>query len=1173
MIRSLTQIMIPLLVIFTLSQHTLAQQKDVTSEEDSLLHILKTLEQRDTVYANILIDLGKSVQYIHLNRAINYFQEGLSLSRTIGDAAIRQQILSCNNLGICFGIQNNYVESLKYFNEAVSLSKEFQHNRYLAQNYNNLGIVHKIMGDYPRSISYYHKSLSLDEVAEDSNGIASTCANLGVLLDLMKDPEQAYAYYQRSYDIRTCLGEVDRLASLNINFGLLYLDKGEYQKALTLFKDALAHFEQKQKRPSIALTKLNLGSTYAKLEQYETAERYLSEAITESDDLGAGDEQVKSRNELANIKAMLGKYDEAIRLTQRAFDMSDSLHVLPLMAHSYETLSFVHEKMGNTDQALTYFKKFKSLTDSLFNESMSHAFKNQQVIMEVGAKDREIQQQAFEVNHLNMQVRNEQRWKWMLGIISSLLLAVGLLFYQKYVQGARYTMEMEKKNWQIAQQKEEIIEVNRELERQFELRIEADNTINYFAASLFGKNTIDDILWDVAQNCMSRLGLVDCVIYLIDESRRVLVQKAAYGGKNPSGYHIESPIEIPIGEGIVGHVAETGKAELVRNTSDDPRYIIDDASRLSELAVPLKIKGKVIGVIDSEHPDKDFFTQHHLDTLRTIASICASKIAQTRADIEAEKGKLAQIEADKMRELDQMKSHFFANISHEFRTPLNLILGPLQMHDTYIPAQEVGIMRRNAERLLRLVNQLLDLAKLEVGQLQVNEMNVDLFQMLRTIVTSFSSYAASQGVQFQTLIPEFEQVVRIDPDKLEKICYNLISNAIKFTPEGGLVSVSASITAPNTLNLIVSDTGIGIAEDQQERLFDRFFQADSSKTRRIEGSGIGLTLTKELVELIGGNISFVSQEDRGSIFTIQLPLKAPLQGDDLNELNGSLTYSLYQKDHAPSIKDLRSLDTTQPEDLPIALIVEDHPDLQSYMFMHLRQFYTCLQAFDGEEGIKIAQERVPDIIISDVMMPHKDGMELAQFLKSDAKTSHIPIILLTARDDQRTKRVGFESGVDQYLAKPFDIIELKARMDALIHQRNHLREKYSKEISLQPLDIQVEDREAQFIEKLIDIVEQHLDNSEFRVEQLQKEIGMSRMQLHRKLKALTNQSASEFIRNIRLEKASQLLAQKDVHVAEAAYQVGFTHLSYFAKCFKEKFGCTPSEYYTQASPHGNKETE
>ena len=428
--------------------------------------------------------------------------------------------------------------------------------------------------------------------------------------------------------------------------------------------------------------------------------------------------------------------------------------------------------------------------------------------------------------------------------------------------------ELEHQNFLIKEQKEEIETINQQLEKQISLRKKTDDTINYFATSLFGKNTIEEVLWDVAKNCISRLDLVDCVIYLLDESRGVLVQKAAYGTKNPEEFNIYVPIEIPLGKGIVGSVAQTGIAEIVPDVSVDPRYIVDDQPRLSELAVPLLVNNKVIGVIDSEHPERNFYNQSHLDALNTIASICASKISQAQADEKIKKAREAQFEAAQIKKVDQMKSRFFANISHEFRTPLHLILAPLQKKQNVISKAEIDLMTRNAKRLLRLVNQLMDLAKMEGGLLKPDLKDIAVFGFLKEIAKSFVPLAEAKAITYHIDIPECDLVVQLDPDKLDKIVYNLLSNAFKFTPQNGTVSIRVAIDHHNEILLTVSDNGIGIPHHLQAKIFNRFYQVDASQTRQYEGTGIGLAIAKELVELFKGTITVNSALGEGSTFSV-----------------------------------------------------------------------------------------------------------------------------------------------------------------------------------------------------------------------------------------------------------------------------------------------------------------
>jgi signal transduction histidine kinase/DNA-binding response OmpR family regulator len=649
------------------------------------------------------------------------------------------------------------------------------------------------------------------------------------------------------------------------------------------------------------------------------------------------------------------------------------------------------------------------------------------------------------------------------------------------------------------------------------------------------------------------------VIYLLDEEKQVLVQKAAYGGKNPTEFTILEPLQIPIGQGIVGQVARTAVAEIIADTSQDPRYLQDDEMRYAELAVPIMLHEKVIGVIDTEHPEKDFYQEHHLEALKTIAAIGSSKIAQALADEEARKARLLQLEADNIRKLDQLKSQFFANISHEFRTPLHLILAPLRKKEEDISLDEMGMMERNAHRLLRLVNQLLDLAKVEVGILQLELQKGNIIQLLQQIVYSFVPLAQNKQITYQVDIPDRDLIVSFDPDKLEKIVYNLLSNAIKFTPSGGKVTFHAAIESTSRLRLVVSDTGLGVPEHLQDKIFDRFYQVDGTQTRAFEGTGIGLALTKELVELCRGTISLNSLDGRGSSFEVVLPL---------DYVNSAASPALQLSHYPLSLPDAPAhfpevVVQTQPDapnHRPSLLLVEDHEELKAYLKQQLAGTYTISLASNGEEGFRVAKETLPDLIISDIMMPGADGLSFTKKLKEDPLTSHIPVILLTAKDDLQSRKAGFELGAEQYLVKPFEISELQARISSLLSQRSRLQKKYSREVLLQPTATTIPDREAEFLEQAMAIVEAHIMDEDFTVESFQQHIGMSRMQLHRKIKALTDQSAGEFIRSIRLKKAAGLLQQSGMQVAEAAYLSGFNHLSYFAKCFKETFGVSPSAY-------------
>jgi signal transduction histidine kinase/AraC-like DNA-binding protein len=535
---------------------------------------------------------------------------------------------------------------------------------------------------------------------------------------------------------------------------------------------------------------------------------------------------------------------------------------------------------------------------------------------------------------------------------------------------------------------------------------------------------------------------------------------------------------------------------------------------------------------------------------------------------------LKKIEADKYHELDTMKSRFFANISHEFRTPLTLILGPIQkrlmLAEGTDDKVELGLIQRNAQRLLKLVNQLLDLSRLEAGTMSLKCSANDLVAFTRFVVQSFHSMAEAKGIKyaFESKVNHLE--LFFDQEKLEKIIINLLSNAFKFTPAGGEITVViSSTTVKDTAfkegfaEILVCDSGIGIPPEHLEKIFDRFYQVDSSQTREYEGTGIGLALTKELVDLHHGSITVVCNADQGTAFTVRLPLgKGHLRSSEIQQ---NITRESTPETTESPLPHTRDVDVPTPSET--IMIVEDNADLRYYLHENLRSTYNILEASDGEDGLTLAFEKIPDLIISDLMMPRMDGVQLSHRLKNDERTSHIPIVLLTAKADSETKIQGLELGADDYIPKPFDMKELLVRVRNLIEGRKKLREKYSSQLDLGAKKVELHVKKVKafsvderFLQKALDIVDKNIASSSFGVEMFAHEVGMSTAQLYRKLTALTGYSPNDFVRHVRLQRAADLLSQQAGNISEIAYDTGFNNLSYFSKCFKEKFGVTPSEY-------------
>jgi signal transduction histidine kinase/ligand-binding sensor domain-containing protein/DNA-binding response OmpR family regulator len=530
--------------------------------------------------------------------------------------------------------------------------------------------------------------------------------------------------------------------------------------------------------------------------------------------------------------------------------------------------------------------------------------------------------------------------------------------------------------------------------------------------------------------------------------------------------------------------------------------------------------------------------------------------------------KLEKVETETLRNLDQMKSHFFANISHEFRTPLTLILGQIEsVMSSGIEIREKGklqVANRNARRLLTLINELLDLSKLEAGSMELKAANHNIVSFLKSLFFSFESLAAAKKIELGFETTSNHIPVLFDPDKMEKVFYNLMSNAFKFTPENGKIKVTIASEQSDQVVISIKDTGCGIPEDRLENIFDRFYQVDGTSTREHEGTGIGLALAKELVELHKGKLAVNSVVDEGSEFILTLPVENNGSGYAIEKLNSDVE-SFSEKvpadfEETELLAEAGHLGQPATKGREIILIVEDNDDVRSYIREQLEADYQVNEACHGEEGVLMAEEQIPDLIITDVMMPKMDGYQFCNAIRNNEKTSHIPMIMLTAKSALDDKITGLESGVDAYLTKPFSAKELKATIINLLHQRIQLKKRFSKSMVIKPSEVSMVSADQAFMEKVIQTIESNFGDEQFSVEMLAEKVNMSVTQLNRKLNALIDQPPGQLIRVFRLQRAADLLKQKIGSVSEISYKVGFADNAYFSRAFKKQFSCSPSEY-------------
>jgi DNA-binding response OmpR family regulator/two-component sensor histidine kinase len=492
------------------------------------------------------------------------------------------------------------------------------------------------------------------------------------------------------------------------------------------------------------------------------------------------------------------------------------------------------------------------------------------------------------------------------------------------------------------------------------------------------------------------------------------------------------------------------------------------------------------------------------------------------------------------------------------------------MRNKAIPENEmkehVEVMHRNATQLHQLINQLLDFRKMETGNLKLNLTCGDLVSFISGVVGSFNKYAEEKEIELRFNSLKKDIVTNFDADKLGKILNNLLSNAFKFTGKGGKISINLALvfdaddndspdenTEKRMIEITVRDNGIGIAESNLEKIFTRFFQVDEGVKQT--GTGIGLALTKELVKLHNGTISVQSKPGKGSKFIIHLPyedisVSQVPAGENNDQQGDSLASRLIDEHPGEQVITGRK----------IMLLVDDNPDVRYFIRSHFISNYQVLEAENGQEGWNIALKTIPDIIISDVMMPDMDGFEFCRKIRKDERTSHIPIILVTALGSREHEIEGLSHGADDYITKPFDLVILQTKVENILQVRQSLRQKYTSELLLQPKNIILSSPDERFLQKAIEVIENNIADADLDIERFASEIGVSRMQLYRKLDALTEMTVKEFVRNIRLKRAAQLLVQKKLNVSEVAYAVGFKDLSHFRKCFKQEFGMSASEY-------------
>ena len=518
-------------------------------------------------------------------------------------------------------------------------------------------------------------------------------------------------------------------------------------------------------------------------------------------------------------------------------------------------------------------------------------------------------------------------------------------------------------------------------------------------------------------------------------------------------------------------------------------------------------------------------------------------------------------EASRMHELDLMKIKFFTNVSHEFRTPLSLIISPIEAlirnNDKPEQKNQLLMIKRNGRRLLNLVNQLLDFRKMEFKELKLNLSKGDIVKFIQEVTCSFTDLAEQNhiGYLFESKVDTL--IAKFDHDKIERILFNLLSNAFKFTPSGGNISVLLRMVETNTtehdekiLEIKVIDTGIGIDKEKQEKIFDRFFQVDLNESLLNQGSGIGLAISHEFVKMHGGEIHVESEPDNGSCFTVRLPLST------FDEKPSVIMPPDDQVNVIPK-QEMHALDSGKK---PVVLVVEDNDDLRFYLKDNLKHIFNIIEAVNGREGWQKALALHPNLIVSDVSMPEMNGIELCNKIRNDNRTTHIPIILLTALSEEEDQLIGLKNGANDYISKPFNFEILLSKINGLLSMQQTLKKTYQKQMGIQVQDLTIVSEDEKFLKNVFECIEKNITNHNFSVEELSSLMALSRVSLYKRLLALTGKTPVDCIRTVRLKRAVQLLEKSQLSIANIAYEVGFNNPTYFSKVFKDEYGTVPSEY-------------
>lgn len=976
------------------------------------------------------------------------------------------------------------------------------------------------------------------EQLNSEDNLINTLYNLGFAYNNLDEKHKSIKILRQSYDLANQIKDTEaQFKALNM-VGNVYSYLGETDSAELFQHQAIGLLEKLGDKKRQASVWMNLGNNAARSNQIPKAMDYYNQSIALAQEIGESHMVISVNMNIAYTYISSGKFPLALEYYHKALAIAEENGFQDQMAFAAEGLGFVYTSTKDFDQAISYYEKAATIWEKVGNANQRKSIdvkkgnvyllkKEYRLALNQYLKSFQLQ----EIEHKNFVeifiLFNTGKCYEQLNQLDS-----ALYYYQLALENSLSANDIQRKL-------ESLLGFSRVYLKQSRLDL-----------ALSSAKQAEDVSREFGQE-ESRM-----------EACSVLYQIYKLRGNNSLALEYHETFR-DLQDSIFSEQNIKQIAQLEAQTNFDRQKQQLEFEKEKEMQ-GARNRQRLILTISILLTLLLFITYRNFN-LKQKANV---KLNQLNEKL-SRQNKIVEGQKRKLEELDNLKSRFFTNISHEFRTPLTVISGMVEQIEKAPKnwlKKGLKLIKRNNNNLLNLVNQILDLRKLESGGLQLDLIQADVVNYLRYIMESFHSLAESKEVKLHFLTDEPSLSMDFDQEKLLRIISNLLTNSIKFTPSGGDVYLIVNV---NTLGVLepprvllsikIKDTGIGIPASKLPHIFNRFYQVDDSTTRKGEGTGIGLALTQELVKLMEGSIQVESLEGQGSTFTIQLPIHRDATPEvavaDPTSPSFPAVLANFRAEESQEVTG-----TTSSSDLPHLLIVEDNADVVQYLESFLREYYQLSVARDGQQGIDMALELIPDLILSDVMMPKKDGYSVCETLKTDERTSHIPIVLLTAKAGAESRIAGLRRGADAYLAKPFNQEELLIRLQKLLELRLQLQLRYQSMVIPSPSNDEALQQEDAFITKLRGIIEAQMEDENFGIPELCKAIGMSRSQLHLKIKALTDKSTSHYIRASRLHRAKSLLQAGDLNITQVAFEVGFKDPAYFSRTFSEEFGLSPRDF-------------